>query len=125
MYTDYVSPQENGTRTDIRWLALSNAQGMGMMAIGQPLLSASALYYTSADLTQKARGTMHPTDLVKRDYVSLNLDMKQMGVGGDDSWGARVHRQYVILPAQYSYSFVLRPFENGAKLMESSRSLYY
>lgn len=124
MYTNYVSPQENGTRTDIRWIALTNAQGIGLMAIGQPLLSVSALYYTSDDLTQKARGTMHPTDLVKRDFISLNLDLKQMGVGGDNSWGARTHDQYLIVPAMYSYRFLLRPIDHDTRLMESSKKIY-
>ncbi len=124
MYTEYVSPQENGTRTDIRWIALSNAKGTGLMAIGEPLLSANALYFTEEDLTQKARGTMHPTDLVKRDCVTLNLDLKQMGVGGDTSWGARTHDQYLIMPAVYSYSFVLRPFDSDERLMESSKTIF-
>jgi beta-galactosidase len=121
MYTNYVSPQENGTRTEIRWIALSNPGGSGLMAIGEPLLSASALRYTSLDLTQKERGTMHPTDLTRRDFISLNLDLKQMGVGGDNSWGAPVHDQYLVLPKPYSYSFVLRPFADDRKLMESSK----
>ncbi len=124
MYTNYVSPQENGTRTEIRWIALYNAKGTGLMAIGEPLLSASALYYSVEDLTQKSRGTMHPTDLVKRDFISLNLDLKQMGVGGDDSWGAKTHDEYMVFPAAYSYSFILRPFDHAAGLMESSKRTY-
>ena len=124
MYTNYVSPQENGTRTDIRWIALSNKNGAGFMAIGEPLLSASALSYTAEDLTQKERGTMHPTDLVKRDFVSVNLDLKQMGVGGDTSWGARTHDEYLIPAAAYSYSFVLRPFSDVRNLMGSSKTAY-
>jgi beta-galactosidase len=124
MYTNYVSPQENGTRTDIRWIALGNAKGVGLMAIGEPLLSTSALFYTSGDLTQKARGTMHPTDLVKRDFVSWNLDFRQMGVGGDNSWGAKIHPEYLIQPAKYSYRFVLRPFDDTSALMESSKEIY-
>jgi len=125
MYTNYVSPQENGTRTDISWIALGNAKGVGLMAIGEPLLSTSALFYTSGDLTQKARGTMHPTDLVKRDFVSWNLDLRQMGVGGDNSWGARKHPEYLIQPAKYSYRFVLRPFDGTGALMESSKEIYH
>jgi beta-galactosidase len=124
MYTNYVSPQENGTRTDIRWIALGNAKGVGLMAIGELLLSTSALFYTSGDLTQKARGTMHPTDLVKRDFVSWNLDFRQMGVGGDNSWGAKIHPEYLIQPAKYSYRFVLRPFDDTGALMESSKKIY-
>ncbi|PKL82327.1 MAG: beta-galactosidase [Ignavibacteriae bacterium HGW-Ignavibacteriae-3] len=121
MFTNYVSPQENGTRTDIRWIALSNKHGIGMMAVGQPLLSASALYYTDESLTQKSRGTMHPSDLIESNYVNLNLDYKQMGVGGDNSWGAKPHNKYMIFPGEYSYKFMLRPFDKGTDLMKLSK----
>jgi len=125
MYTNYVSPQENGTRTDLRWIALSNSNGTGLLAIGEPLLSASALYYTDLDLTQKDRGTMHPTDLVNENFISVNLDLIQMGVGGDNSWGAKTHPQYMIFPECYSYKFLLRPFDKNNDLMSLSKKLYY
>jgi beta-galactosidase len=67
---------------------------------------------------------MHPADLVKRDIVSLNLDLRQMGVGGDNSWGARIHPEYFIQPATYSYRFVLGPFDDTSALMESSKEIY-
>ena len=124
MFTKYVSPQENGTRTDIRWIAVSNQNGIGIMAIGEPLLSASTLYYTDEALTQKSRGTMHPTDLIANNFVNINLDYKQMGVGGDNSWGAYPHDQYRIFPKEYSYRFVLRPFNNGVDRMKLSKGFY-
>jgi len=124
MFTNYVSPQENGTRTDIRWIAVSNQNGIGMMAIGEPLLSVSALYYTDESLTQKSRGTMHPTDLVSNNFVNVNIDYKQMGVGGDNSWGAYPHDQYRIFTKEYSYKFVLRPFDNGIDRMKLSKGFY-
>jgi beta-galactosidase len=124
MYTNYVSPQENGTRTDIRWVALSNSDGAGLMAIGEPLLSVSASYYSALDLTPKERGTLHPTDLTKRDVVTLNLDLMQMGVGGDNSWGARTHDEYLIQPKAYSYKFLLRPFDSDKGLMALSKVTY-
>ena len=89
LFEPYISPQENGYRTDVRWVAFLNNRGDGLMAIGMPLICFSALHYTNEDLTQTSRGTMHPTDLKERDFVFLNLDYKQMGVGGDNSWGAR------------------------------------
>lgn len=52
----------------------------------------------------------HAIDLKKRDLVTWNLDYKQMGVGGDDSWGARPHDKYTLFPKEYSYSLRLRPF---------------
>jgi beta-galactosidase len=124
MFTNYVSPQENGTRTEIRWIALSNELGTGLMFVGEPLVSASTLYYTDEDLTQKKRGTMYPTDLIERNFVAVNIDYKQMGVGGDDSWGAHPHDQYKIFPKEYSYKFIMRPFEKKDDLMLLSKQIY-
>ena len=124
LFVNYVSPQENGTRTDIRWVALSNKDGKGLMFIGEPLLSFSAKYYTDEDLTPQERGTKHLVDIVEKDYVYLNVDYKMMGVGGDDSWGARTHKEYTIFPQKYNYKFTLRPIESNSGLMESSKTLY-
>ena len=51
----------------------------------------------------------------RRDFVTLNLDHRQMGVGGDDSWGARTHPQYTLPPHSYSYTFTLRAVEGGSR----------
>ena len=45
-----------------------------------------------------------------QDFVALNLDWKQMGVGGDTSWGAPIHPEYTLPAKPYTYSFRLRPF---------------
>ncbi|MAL86185.1 MAG: hypothetical protein CMI23_07515 [Opitutae bacterium] len=50
-----------------------------------------------------------PIDLIKRDFISLNIDLKQMGVGGDDSWGARTLNKYIIEPGDYEFSFTINP----------------
>ena len=52
----------------------------------------------------------HTFDVKKRDFITLNLDYRQMGVGGDTSWGARTHKEYTLPAIEYSYSFRLRPF---------------
>ncbi len=102
----YTRPQENGNRTDVRWLTLTDTGGTGLLAVGMPLLSVSAWPFSMADL-EKAR---HIHELPRRDFITLNLDYRQMGVGGDDSWGARPHPEY-MLPAQpYTYRFRLRPY---------------
>lgn len=102
----YVRPQEYGNRTDVRWLTLSNADGVGLLAVGMPLLSISAWPYTMADL-ERAR---HINELPPRDTITVNLDYRQMGVGGDDGWGARVHPEYSLPCQPYSYRFRLRPY---------------
>jgi beta-galactosidase len=120
MLAPYVSPQECGYRTDTRWVAFLNSEGKGLLAVGKPRIGFSALPYTNEDLTQPVRGSMHPNRLKKREFVAVHLDYKQMGVGGDDSWGARPHPQYLIPFASYSYSFVLRPYETGIGDIDSS-----
>jgi len=104
---DYVRPQENGNKTDVRWVALTDENGVGLLAVGMPLLSVSAWPYTMHDL--ESAGHIH--ELPRRDTITLNLDYKQMGVGGDDGWTerARPHPEYRLPVKKYSYSFRLRP----------------
>jgi len=112
-YVPYISPQENGTRTDVRWVALVDGEGQGMAFYGMDLLSMSALRYATEDLTQERRGSMHTVDLEERDFVELHLDLKQMGVGGDNSWGARPHPQYTLPARDYVFRFRMKPLEAG------------
>jgi len=105
-FVDYSEPQENGNKTDVRWLTLTNRQGVGLLAVGMPLLSASALHYTTADLQSAA----HTHEMTRRDQITLNLDYKQMGVGGDNSWGARTHPEFLLTDKAYRYRFRLRAY---------------
>ncbi|OHB67782.1 MAG: hypothetical protein A2Y77_05765, partial [Planctomycetes bacterium RBG_13_62_9] len=102
----YTRPQENGNRTDVRWLTLTDSNGTGLLAVGMPLLSVSAWPFSMEEL-EKA---MHIHELPRRDFVTLNLDYRQMGVGGDDSWGARPHPEYTLPAKAYSYRFRLKPY---------------
>jgi beta-galactosidase len=109
-YTDYVEPGETGNHADCRWVALSNAQGVGLLALGQPLLSANALHYTTDDLAS----VPHGWEMTRRDFVTLNLDLKQMGVGGVNSWGAiPADAARISAGRPHAYRFVLRPFKGG------------
>ncbi len=117
-FTDYSRPQENGNKTDVRWVALTNDKGIGLLAVGDPLLSVSAWHYTIADL----EGAKHTFEMTRRDDITLNLDYRQMGVGGDNSWGARPHPEYQLRDKQYKYQFRLRPFSaTEAKPMALAR----
>jgi beta-galactosidase len=105
-FRDYVEPCESGNKVDVRWVSLTNADGVGLLAAGLPLLSVNAMHHTADDL-QKAK---HPFELPQREFVTLNLDWMQMGVGGDDSWGALPHAPYRLMPKPYRYKFCLMPF---------------
>lgn len=109
-YVDYVEPGECGNKADVRWVALTNAQGAGLLAIGQPLLSVNALHYTTEDLMSKTHGW----EMTRRDFVTLNLDLKQIGAAGTNSWGAIPAEAARIKGDQaHSYRYVLRPFSGG------------
>lgn len=101
----YVRPQENGNKTDVRWLKISRTDGTGIKVEGLPLFYFSAWPYNMHDL-ENARHIYEPES---RDFVTLNIDYKQMGVGGDNSWGALPHEQYRLTPKPYSYRFRLSP----------------
>ena len=103
----YVRPQENGNKTDVRWIAFTDADGTGLLARGLPLIEASAWPYDQADL----EAATHDYQLPHRGEITVNLDFRQMGVGGDDSWGAMTHREYQLTQNQYSYTFLLTPYQ--------------
>lgn len=110
-YFPYVRPQENGYKTEVRSLKVFNQLGYGLEFIGNPTLGFSALHYSIEDLDQLTRENYkHLNDLKPREEVFVNIDYKQMGVGGDNSWGARPHDQYQLFPQAYTFKFRIRPF---------------
>jgi beta-galactosidase len=102
---DYTRPSEMGNKVEVRWLTLTNKKGVGLLAVGMPALSACALHYTTDDLQEKR----HLWEVPRRDFVVLNLDWRQMGIGGDNGWGARPHDEFQIRCVPQAYSFRLRP----------------
>ena len=107
----YLRPQENGNKTDVRWVAVMRESGAGLLAVGMPLLSAAASHHDIGDFEHAPeKDQRHPTDIVRRPWTVLNLDLGQTGVGGDTSWGARPHPEYTLAPREYAYRFRLRPF---------------
>jgi beta-galactosidase len=114
----YVRPQETGNKTDVRWVAMTNQDGAGLLAVGMPLLSVSAWPF-SMETLEKAT---HTHELTFGGKVTLNLDYKQMGVGGDNSWGAKTHAEYMLPSMPYSYRFRLTPIKDKtASLSDMSK----
>jgi beta-galactosidase len=102
----YVRPQENGNKSDVRWMSLTDDAGFGIKLVGQPLIDTSAWPYSMEDL----ENAQHIHQLIERDFITVNIDYKQMGVGGDNSWGAKTHSQYTLLSGKvYSYQFLIEP----------------
>lgn len=112
----YIKPGETGNKEGVRWMALRNAQGHGLLAIGDPLLSANALRHSTEDLFCASQmSNFYPYLLPKRTTTTLDLDFHQRGLGGDDSWGALPHDAFRLLapPFQYRYRLhLLKPGED-------------
>lgn len=128
LFHRYPRPQETGNRTDVRWMAVRDEQGHGLMAAARPLLSTSVWPFASDDLefVPGARGaesasglvpvtSRHGAELMVRDVVTWNLDGAQMGVGGDTSWGRPVHEPYTIPAASRSHRYCLIPLDGSTK----------
>ena len=109
-WTEYSKPQENGNKVDVRWMAVTNDAGVGLLAVGAPHLSAAVRRYAHEDIWN----ARHTYELTRRAETFINLDHRQMGVGGDDSWGALAHEPYRLPARAYSYRFRLRPFSTAA-----------
>jgi len=126
-YVAYMRPQENGYKTDVRWLSLDNAADAGLLVIAEDLVSYSVHHNRMSDFVppvkiaitsedgpgahdNEERVNVHVSDVVPRDIISLNIDLGQMGVGGDDSWGKRTLHKYSLDDTEYSYQFSLLPY---------------
>ncbi|MBD1221216.1 glycoside hydrolase family 2 TIM barrel-domain containing protein [Virgibacillus halodenitrificans] len=114
----YAMPQETSNKTDVRWVTFTNEDGTGLMATGLPLMEFGALHYTEKDLEDAG----HPYEMEKKEAIFVNLNYHQMGLGGDNSWGARPHPEYTLQSDQsYTSSYRLRPITAQDSAMELSK----
>ncbi|MGK0414158.1 MAG: beta-galactosidase [Polaribacter sp.] len=121
-YVPYIRPQDNGYKTDTRWLALSNDSKNGLLIIStdKNLISFSALHMENEDFDtteglayKNSNKNKHTTDIKEKKLVQLNIDLGQRGVAGDDSWYSKPQEKYQFTGDKtYSYSFYLVPFSN-------------
>lgn len=102
----FENPQESGNKTEVRYAELKNSTGTSLKISGNQLLNISAIPYSQKDL-EWAR---HTYDLKDKGIVNLNIDLKQIGVGGDDSWSSNgmPHKEFLLNEKEYTYGFVLK-----------------
>ncbi|MDL2299406.1 DUF4981 domain-containing protein [Bacteroides sp. OttesenSCG-928-E20] len=153
MYYPYVRPQENGHHTDTRWLALQTTSGKGLLIAADNTIGFNALRNSVEDFdceeatdapyqfrnltpfekanktTEYARNRLpkhtHAADISPRNFVEVCIDMKQYGVAGYDSWGARQEPDCTIYADQeYNWGFTLIPV-NSKKEVEQKAILRY
>lgn len=109
-YWPYVRPQESGNKSDLRWWKLTDQDGIGLLVESSKPFEASALPYAMDDLDDGVtKKQSHSGSLVKRDFVTLNIAARQMGLGCEDSWGAWPLPQYLIPYGDMEFDFVIRP----------------
>lgn len=87
----YLNPQECGNKTEVRWACVTDKKGRGLMFTGN-YMNFSALPYTPHEL-ENAR---HEFELPEVHYTVIRVSKQQMGIGGDDTWGARTHDEYLL-----------------------------
>lgn len=110
-YHNYVRAQETGNKTDVRWFEVKNKKGFGLkISFVDRLLSGSVipvrnsdLYYVPNILPERKHGGDVDTDK----HVTVNVDYRQMGVAGDNSWGDYPHSNYRILGQDNEFKFLI------------------
>lgn len=109
-YHPYVRAQETANKCDVRWFTLASKTGAGIKVEGAEPLSVSAWNFPQDDLLYVPSTIEHRHGgcVDKKDMVWVNIDHLQMGVGGDNTWGAMVHPEYTITPKEWSYSFTIK-----------------
>lgn len=122
---EYVRPQETGNKVDVRWLSLRDGDGHGLLvARAERPLSFSALALRNQDLGYRPGEQRHGSDVRVRELTTLNLDWAQMGVGGDNSWGATAHPQYMIAPREIEWTFWLYPLAGSVDSRDAARQFF-
>ena len=116
MWFPYLKPQETGNRTDVRWVTFTNERGEGWKITGLPQFDFSAWPFRMTELDHFApsgvHGHRHPSEIEFSKDITVNIDYRQMGVGGDDGWGARPLPKYRLeATREYRYKFRMEPMK--------------
>ena len=116
-FYSYIRPQENGTKSDIRWWKQLNHSRNGLQIVAEAPFSASALHYTIESLDEglvKKQG--HSPEVAKANLTNLCIDKVQMGLGCEDSWGRITRPEYQIPYADYEFTFILTPVKHQVEI---------
>lgn len=106
---DYVMAQDNGNRTDVRWLTITDQSGAGLRFSSPQTFNFRAWKYNEDDI----ESCTHKYELPERDYINVNIDYLIHGVGGNDGWGAKTAPEYSIDGGQrYDFNFNISPIKS-------------
>ncbi|RBI59499.1 glycoside hydrolase family 2 [halophilic archaeon] len=119
LHTPYVNPQENGNRTDVRWVSFTDESGVGLYATSGERFNFGAHRYTIADLEEAS----HAHNLPERDEITVTLDAELCGIGSG-SCGPDTLPQYRVPPKEYEFSLRFQPFTvDGSRSPHSGNRL--
>jgi beta-galactosidase len=104
-YVPYIMPQENGNKTEVRWMSVASESGLALLTAGLPLVEASVGHFTADDLYR----ALHTNELEPRPETIWTLDLKQRGMGGM-SCGPDTLPPYLVPPGRYAFGYRLRPY---------------
>lgn len=109
----YIRPQENGTKSDIRWWQQLDAKGCGLEFVADAPFSASALHYTIESLDSGwEKAQCHSNEVEKAEFTNVLIDKSQMGLGCVNSWGTLPLKEYLLPYADYEFNFIMTPVQN-------------
>jgi beta-galactosidase len=117
-YVPYLVPQDYGNKSDVRWVSVSNARGVGLLAVGEERLEVSAQHFGTENLSR----AWYPFQLVPQGGVTLNLDHRVSGVGGT---AVSVLKEFQTFPQPYEYRLRLRPYRGGEAPRELARQGFW
>lgn len=119
-WVEYSRPQENGNKTDVRWLTMTNKAGNGLLFSAEGKALAIAARFYSKETMENSN---YSFQMKRSKEIHLNIDHSQLGVGGDDSWGATAHGEYQLNQPEYTYSYRIRPItaeQNIDKILQKT-----
>ena len=109
LFTPYVVPQDNGNHCDTRWVSLTDHRGLGLLAVGAPVIDFSASWYSD----QQVADATHLNMLDEEDEITFNLDYKHHGLGSA-ACGPAPLEEYTLNPQEFEFSVRLKPFSIDA-----------
>ncbi|MCG9972553.1 glycoside hydrolase family 2 TIM barrel-domain containing protein [Christiangramia crocea] len=112
LFTNYARPQENGNRTDVRWVSFEKENGTMVKFYSENPFHFSASHFKIEDLDSgidKTKSQAHGNLLIPREEVYLNIDGFTSGVGSVNSWGALPRIEYLLPYQSYQYSYWIVP----------------
>ena len=115
MWVDYSEPQENGNRCDVRWTALTDQDGTGLLFVGAPAVNFGARHYARSVINN----AKYAFQMERSDSIHLNIDHLQMGVGGNNSWGASAMGPYLLKNREMNYRFRMVPIDSKQSIRKN------